>query len=176
MQKFKKNFTIDYYSGLKGIYFKKILITIIRLGELDRPDIRILDFGCGTGRLSELLPGKVIGYDINPKLSEIGDWRKALFDVVVSNQVFEYFTASELSSFLTELRLINPDVELIVGTSRQRMLNAILAYLAGESDAHADAKLRPNEELELLKGHFEVQSRANVFQLCDIYRMRSKAP
>jgi len=169
---FTKDFTKDYYAGIKGVYFYRILHTIIRLSSLDRRQVKVLDFGCGTGRLSQLLPGKVTGYDILPTLSEISDWRQAKFDVVVANEVFYLFSASELSSLLGELRAVNSNAELLVGISREGSLNRLLALLAGEPDAHADSKLKPNEQFELLSAHAAVVDSACVFGLCDVYLMR----
>jgi SAM-dependent methyltransferase len=168
------DFRNDCYSGLKGIYFFRILKTIIRLGALDRRDISILDFGCGTGQLRHLLPGKVIGYDIIPELSEISNWRMAQFDVVVANEVFYLFHAQELRHFLAQLRRVNPSAELLVGISRQGLVNNVLKHLAGEPDSHLGTKLGPKEELELLTEELEILDRASVFQLCDVYYMRYK--
>jgi SAM-dependent methyltransferase len=170
----QKDFRKDYYSGLKGAYFFRILNTIIRLGALDSRAVRILDFGCGTGHLAQLLAGKVIGYDIVPELSEIPDWRTAQFDVVVANEVFYLFDARQLRHFLMELRMVNPHVELLVGISRQGLFNNVLKRLAGESDAHTGTKLKPKEELELLTEQLEILDSASIFQLCDVYYMRYK--
>jgi SAM-dependent methyltransferase len=170
----QKDFRKDYYSGLKGVYFFRILKTIIRLGALDSRAVRILDFGCGTSHLGQLLAGKVIGYDIIPELSEISDWRMAQFDVVVANEVFYLFDARQLTHFLRELRMVNPHVELLVGISRQGLFNNVLKRLAGELDAHTGTKLKPKEELELLTEQLEILDRASVFQLCDVYYMRYK--
>ena len=58
-----KDWREDYYPGAKGIYLFAILKRIITLADLSRRDVPVLDFACGTGRLSQLLPGKFIGYD-----------------------------------------------------------------------------------------------------------------
>src|SRR5262245_26635384 len=165
----------DYYFGVKGLYFFAILKKIITLASLDRRDVVVLDFGCGTGRLSELLPGKVIGFDLIPELSEIVDWHNAKFDVVVANEVFYLLTAAQLSKFLVELRQLNPMAELVVGISRQGILNNVLKCLAGQPQAHKGTKLRPNEELHILMQHLEVLGHVSVFQLCDVYHMRFSA-
>ena len=162
----------DYYSGAKGVYFFAILKRIIALAELGRRDVVVLDFGCGTGRLSQLLPGKVIGYDVIPQLSDVDDWRTTKFNVVVANEVFYLLTATQLTEFLAELRALNPSAELVVGISRQGILNKILKNLAGEPDAHEGTQLWPNEQLKILNQSLELLGRTSVFQLCDVYHMR----
>jgi hypothetical protein len=69
------------------------------------------------------LPGKVIGFGVVAELSDVDDWRKTKFDVVVANEVFFLFTAAQFTEFLAELRALNPSAEPVVGISRQGVLN-----------------------------------------------------
>jgi hypothetical protein len=69
------------------------------------------------------LPGKVIGYDVVAELSDVDDWRKTKFDVVVANEVFYLFTAAQFTEFLAELSALNPSAEPVVGISRQGVPN-----------------------------------------------------
>src|SRR5262245_22113065 len=170
-----KDFTKNYYSGIKGIYFFSILKTIVRIGALDSRDIQILDYGCGLGYLSKMLPGKVIGYDIIPSLSETNNWRNVRFDLVVANEVFYLFSARELINLLAEFKSINPHAEIIVAISRQGLLNNIFKYLFNEPDAHRGTKLAPKEERDILDSNLNLLKSASVFQLCDVYHMRFKA-
>jgi len=56
---------MDYYTGIKKIYFNAILRSIVKIGELNNK--KILDFGCGTQELKKFIKNKenYIGYDIN---------------------------------------------------------------------------------------------------------------
>ena len=172
---FTRDFTEDYYKGLKGIYFYKILNTIIKIGNLRNRNVKILDFGCGVGKLKKLLPDKVINYDILPELTDVKDWKNANFDVVVSNEVFFYLTRKELFDFLDELHAHNPKVELIVGVSKQTILNKILMILTNEKDAYADTMLSPKEEMNILKQRMDVVKKRNVFFMCDVYLLKFKS-
>jgi len=65
--------SIPYY----GTYFEEIEV---------RPDMRILDVGCGVGRttleLASMVPeGKVVGIDINPALTACANQLAQLFDL-----------------------------------------------------------------------------------------------
>lgn len=169
-----KDFHKDYYQGINGIYFYRILNKLISIGNLDKRDIKILDFGCGTGKLKKKLGEKVINYDCLPDLSEIKDWKKAKFDVMVANEVFYLFNENQLKSLLSELYKVNPKVELIVGISRQGFLNKMAAFLAGEKDAHADTKLSPEEQLRILKEKTSPIRKKSVFFMCDVFLLKFK--
>ena len=164
----------DYYKGINGIYFYRILNKIIKMGNLRKRQVKILDFGCGVGKLKTLLGDKVINYDMLPDLSEIDDWKKAKFDVLVSNQVFHFFPEKELKQFLDELYGINPDVELIVGIARANLLSEIAIFLTGERQAHEGFEIESKKIFEVLKERMDLLKYTSVFQMCDIYLMRFK--
>ena len=175
-KKFTKDFTKDYYKGLSGVYFFKILNTIIKMGNLRDRNVKILDFGCGVGHLKKLLPGKVINYDLNPELTEIDDWKNATFDAVVANQVLIYLSKDELMKLLDELYKHNPKLEMYVGISTQGIINKILRIFANQRDSYADVKLSPKDEISALKQKMDVIKKKNVFFMCDVYSLRFKKP
>jgi len=175
-KKFTKDFTKDYYKGLSGIYFFKILRTIIKMGNLRDRNVKILDFGCGVGHLKKLLPGKVINYDVNPELTEIEDWKKADFDAVVANQVLIYLSKDELMSLLEELYKHNPKIEMYVGISTQGIINKILRIFANQGDSYADCKLSPKDEISILKQKMDVIKKRTVFFMTEVYSLRFKNP
>ena len=56
-----------HYKGISRIYFSSIIFNIIKIGNLDKTNQVILDFGCGEKQLSKhLISKKVLNYDINP--------------------------------------------------------------------------------------------------------------
>jgi 2-polyprenyl-3-methyl-5-hydroxy-6-metoxy-1,4-benzoquinol methylase len=169
-----KDFHENYYSGLKGTYFNRIIRKIISIASLDKRKIRILDFGCGVGKLKKVLGNKVINYDVLEDLSEIKDWKKAKFDVIVANEVFYLFTHDELRKFISDLYKINPDAELIVGISRQEIINKILAFLAGQRDAHDNTKLKHDDEIRILRERMKILRIKSVFFMCDILMLKFK--
>lgn len=170
---FTKDFSKDY-RGLRRLYFNGNLKKVVKIGNLKRRNIRILDFGGGIGRLKQMLGNKVMTYDIQPHLSEVEDWKKVKFDIVVANQVFYLMGKKQLRKFLDELYEINPKADLIIGMSRQGILNNFLKYAAFDFDAHADTKLKPREELEILKERLVIIRKMSNFLMNDIYLMRFK--
>lgn len=166
---------VTLYSGLSKFYFRNLLNQIVRVGRLERPGISILDFGCGRGELKRLLGGeKVIGYDIIPSLSDVGDWRSVDFDILVANEVFYSFSEEDLERLLLELKRKNKTLELIVGISRQGFLNNIGKYLLGRPDAHSATRIGPEKELAILERHCRINRKKNVMHLANVYSLSFK--
>lgn len=166
---------VTQYAGLARLYSHHLLKRIIEVGELKTSAAKILDFGCGTGELKRLLgEGKVIGFDIIPALSDIPDWRTEEFDVLVANQVFYSFSEKDLEALLVELRGKNPSLRLVVGISRQGVLNNIGKYLLRRPDAHSRTRIGPKKEIEILKKFCIFVKRRGVFSLSDVYVLTFK--
>ncbi|OGE82651.1 MAG: hypothetical protein A2846_03255 [Candidatus Doudnabacteria bacterium RIFCSPHIGHO2_01_FULL_49_9] len=163
--------TKDHYSGVAGIYFWRILKKIGRIGELEKH--QVLDFGCGSGRLKSLYPN-VIGYDIDPRLSEVQDWRAVDFDTVVINEVFYEMTEPNIIGFLEELKRVKPQAAIVVGIGRRGLLNRVGAFLL-KADAHDKYRIDPQKELEILSRYFRIEKKTAVFWLCDIFKLRFKS-
>ena len=160
---------VTSYHGVARFYFRYLLKQIIKVGELNKPNIAVLDFGCGKGELKRLLNlGNVVGYDIIPRLSDVQDWRDVDFDVLVANEVFYSLEGHELERLLDELKRKNSNLKLVVGISRQGILNNIGKILLGRSDAHSATKIGPKKELQILQNYCDVRRRKNVFFLADI--------
>lgn len=166
---------VTQYSGLAGRYFHYLLSRLIKAGDLAGSRGKILDFGCGMGQLKRRLGAdKVIGYDIIPNLSDVADWRTAEFDTLVANQVLYCFTEAELSSLLVELKRKNPQLRLVIGISRQGVLNNIGKHLLRRPSAHSRTKIGPQREAEILLKHCDLIRRKSVLGLSDVYVLKFK--
>lgn len=163
---------VTIYSGLSQFYFRHLLMQLVKVGQLERQGVTILDFGCGRGELKRMLgAGKVVGYDIISELSDVPDWRAADFNVIVANEVFYSFSEEALDSLLQELKQKNPALELVVGISRQGLLNNIGKYLLGRADAHSATKIGPKKEIAILERHCRVIRKKNVLNLAYVYAL-----
>jgi len=168
-KQFAYDFGIDHYKGLLGIYFNKIIRNIIDIGKLnERTGLRVLDFGCGLKKLKPLIKN-YIGYDIDEKFTEIKDWRKAEFDVVVANQVFKYMAKEELEAFIKQLYRRNPKVEMIFGATK--INTKIFKFL---KKSYVDVKLSYDEQLAILNKYFTMLNKKTLLGLNDIYLMKFK--
>lgn len=167
------------YKGISGIYFKKLLRAIIQIGKLKRENLRVLDFGCGTGELKKIITKnhpktKVINYDILENLSEIKNWQNESFDIVVANEVFHTFQKDKLESLLLEFKKNNPQLEFIVGISKQSLLNTIGKYLLMQTGSHKYTVLNPKDEINILCRHLSIIDHKSVWYLADVYRLKFK--
>jgi len=154
------------YSGLEGIYFTKILKTLIEVGDLHRR--RVLDFGCGVQGLRSLLThDNYVGYDIDPRLSYVATTEGVQYDIMVVNEVFYEMTPAQISHTLDTIR---PPL-LLVGIGRKGLLNTLGALLL-HSDAHADYKTLPKQEMEILLTRYRILKKKGVWFLADVYLMQ----
>ena len=167
------------YGFITGIYFRKILKTIIEVGGFSDKNVNILDFGSGRGMLKQMVAkscesANVINYDIIKKFTDIQNWQNFKFDVMVANQVFYTFEREDLIELLTNLKKYNKDLILLVGISRQGLLNNIGKVILGELDSHYGTKLKPKQEVEILSSYMNIISQKSVWKLADVYYLNFK--
>jgi len=165
---------MNYYRGIKKIYFHKILKTIINIGDLNNPKNITLDFGCGTRELGRLMTNKnYIGYDTISEYSDINDWSKTDFNIFATNEVFYEMKSEEIRGVLAELKKTNPNCALIFGISRQGWMNKLGAFFL-QHDALDKTKTPPEEEKKIIGEFCVIRKKKPVLGLSDIYLARFK--
>lgn len=167
------------YKGITQFYFSKLLNTIIRIGDLERDNLNILDYGSGYGVIKKILNKRnklvnVINFDIQPELTDISDWHNVDFNVVVANEVFYTFDPQELEELLQDFRKYNSKVEFVVGISKQSFLNNVGKVLFGKPDAHNLTKILPKDEIRILSKYLYILEHKSVWFLADVYRLKFK--
>ena len=143
----------NYYKNIfTGWYFHKTILSIIKIGKLNRTKKNILDFGCGYGILKKSLPkSKIFNYDIDKRFSDYSKWQSLKFDIFVSNQVFYLFSKNQLIKLLDKLKKKNPKMILIIGISYQNILSKLIIKIFNLNGAHNFTKLSYNEQISVLK-------------------------
>lgn len=158
------DYRIDYYKGFAGIYFNKILETIIKFGDLRNEQGLILDFGCGLGHLKKRLPGKnVVGYDIIPELSEVSDYRRLRPRQIVLSGVLEHLYGREIDALIKEFQSLAPEAVLLVYLPTENWVSKIAMRLAGEKSAHDDHVSKYREIEKIIEQSYRPVRRASLF-------------
>ena len=165
---------IDYYNGISGIYFTKIISNIIKIGKLDETEKIILDFGCGSKVLSKkLYKKKILNYDKNPDYSEHVDYRKLYFDIVVFNHVLMYIKKNEIISILESIKKINHNCELIIGIGKEGLINKLAALASLNFTAHKGTLTTYEQQTEILRNYTKIlKIKKNIFFMTDIYYVK----
>ena len=164
----------NYYKGIPNIYFTSIISNIIKIGNLDKNNKIILDFGCGIKILSKKLPQKkIINYDINSNYTEHEDYKKLYFDIVVFNQVLMYMDKKEIVSTFENIKKINKNCEFIIGIGKGGLINKLVAAACLNFEPHKGTLSTYNEQVEIIKNQTKIlQVKKNIFFLTDIYYAR----
>ena len=177
-KKFIYDFGINHYKGLQGIYFNRILKNIISIGKLvERRKLKILDFGCGLKKLKNMLYPfdlNYIGFDIDKRFTEVKNWEKIDFDIIVANAVLMYMTKQEIEAFVKQLYKHNPNVELIFSATKMNFITKAIKFIRGEIDGYADAKTSYQEQLNILIKYFQIINKKTLLGMNDVYLMRFK--
>lgn len=164
------DFKKDYHKGISGIYLNRIIDKVIKHGNLYREKGLILDFGCGHHHIKKRLPGKkIVGYDTEPSLSDVKDYRILKPEVIVCSGVFEYMTPVEANIVIRDFYQMNPRVKLVIAFSRTNRISKIAKAITGNSEAHQFHKMDGFEFYHHFKRVLNLQWVAGVFFMNDIY-------
>lgn len=148
---------------ISNFYFSFIYLIISNM--CDYKNKKVLDFGGGLGFLKDILikkGAKVKIYDKVKELSEMNDYKKYKFDIVIFCQVLMYIKkkdAKKIFSYFSKLK----NFTIISCFSTQTLISKIIAHLLNHKDPHADTVLSPPEEEKLIKLYFEVQKSLNFY-------------
>lgn len=153
----------DYYQGAGGFYFRRILQTIINFGDLENEPGIILDFGCGLSHLKKTLKrNNVIGYDVEPDLSEIDDYKNLKPNKIILSGVLEHLHSERIETLLQEFQVMNPSVSLLIYLPTENFVSKIAMRLAGMPNAHDDHVTKYRAVNKILDKHFKLSKRKYI--------------
>lgn len=151
-----------YYSNvtkpnfISKLYFNFIYKKIANIINVHNNKI-ILDFGCGLGFLKKNFIKKslkVYNYDINPKLSDIKNWKKVNFEIIIFCQVLMYLKKFEIKKIFQEIKQRKKERKIIVVISKQNILNKFGAFILGHKNAHKGTLTYPGDEEKICLKYF----------------------
>ncbi len=161
---------ITNYTGIKNIYFNKILFEIIKIGNLYSNNKKILDYGCGEKQLQKILNKKILNYDLNPNLTEITNIEDHFFNIVILNHVLMYMKKDEICNLFEIIKKINPHCEFIIGIGKQNLISKIAKNISFNFDAHTGTISSYQDQLDIILQKQAIKNvKKNIFFMTDIY-------
>ena len=162
--------SVTQYTGLSKIYFDAVLKTIIDVGNLRQENITILDFGCGQGRLKQMIGKSVINFDKRPNLSDVQDWQGLEFNYFIANHVLYELDESQLHQLCRELHTFFLDTKftIIIGIAKQGLLSQFGKFILNRKSAHQDTKISPSQQIKILETYFKIKQSINFWSLTQI--------
>ena len=151
------------------MYFNKIHNIAIKLAKpLDNK--KILDFGCGSGKLKQKLKDyNVVNYDINEKLSEISDYKKLRPDIIFSLSVFEHIDIMQIEEIIKNFKDMNKNLILILAIPKETFLNKTLAFIFGVYKLNKEAHVSSISQIYyILNKHMKKQKIKKIPFLCEV--------
>jgi hypothetical protein len=154
----------NYYKGLAGIYFSLTINSIVKLGDIDKTENTILDFGSGYGYLKKnIKKAKVINFDKIKNFTDVHDWKHVNFNVFVSNQVFYELTEEEINKIFDYLKKFKKDTMIIIGISNQNLLSKIGMFVLNYKNAHKKTITTFNDQKKIINKYCEIIKEKNNF-------------
>jgi 2-polyprenyl-3-methyl-5-hydroxy-6-metoxy-1,4-benzoquinol methylase len=159
---------LDKYHVTKGnlissIYFNFNYFVVSNIVNFKNK--KVLDFGGGLGFLKKKLLKKgarVKIYDIVKELTEIKNYNKFKFDIVIFCHVLMYIRKKDIKKIFRYL-LKFKKIIIIACFSNQTIINKIFAFMLGHFNPHKNTNTCPKKEEELLKKFFYIDKSLNFF-------------
>lgn len=128
--KHQKKMNLTRYSGIKKIYFDRILKTIIKIGYVKDCDGLILDYGSGNSRLRNFLKNHcVCEYD---KFFNDGfEFKNYRPEIIIMNHVLEHMTPQEIHELMNDFYDMNREAVIITGIPLENKLSKTLSVMLG---------------------------------------------
>lgn len=161
--KILKKYHVTKGNLISSIYFNLNYLIISNICNFKKK--KVLDFGGGLGFLKKKLVKKgaiVKIYDIVEELTEIKNYKKFKFDIVIFCHVLMYINENEIKKIFYHFSNFKK-IRIIACFSNQTVINKIFASILGHSEPHKDTKTPPHKEEQLLRKVFYVYKNYNFF-------------
>ena len=164
--------TVLHKNPLIRLFFRWKFRRITKFAGLKRGDL-ILDFGCGDKWLKRILRGyKVVGYDINPKQTEVDDYTKLEPDKIFVIDVFEHIHKNEIREIIKNFKKMNPNFELITAIPFENWISRKTRKLLGMRERAIDHITSIGEILPILFSELRLVKKTNFFNVTYIAKFK----
>src|SRR3990167_8940828 len=155
--------TYESENPLVSLYFRWKVDKAVYMARLKKEDM-ILDFGCGGGWLEKKLKKyNVIGYDTNPKKTQIKDYRKVKPTKIFALDVFEHIPINETKKILANFKKMSKNFDLIVSQPTENWLSRKVRKFVGKEEVPKEHITRYEEIVKLLKETFHFKRKSSFF-------------
>lgn len=171
---------------LVRLFYKMKFDIAIKYADLQIGDA-VLDFGCGDGWLKKYLDNcedigirftdpryNIIGYDIDPKLTEIKDYTKVKPDKIFALDVFEHISKTQIRKIIRNFKKMNPQVVLITIIPTETWLWRKTRKLVGLSETVADHITKLKEILKILEEEMVLEKKINFLTFSHISKWKAR--
>ena len=164
-------FPVTNYSNFpEKFYFLSIAKNIIKIGNLRKTKNKILDYGCGNKIFSKLLKNKkIINYDINPHFTEVKNFQRYNFDLVILNHVLMYMTPLQITNLFKIFKKKNPKCKFLIGIGKQNFFSKVLKIFALNFKAHNKTKCSYEDQIKIINKFMNIKNKKNIFFITDIF-------
>ena len=159
---------------LVRIFYKWKFRIAFKYADFKKDDL-ILDFGCERGWLKKQLLGyNVIGYDINPKETEVEDYTTLKPTKIFAMDVFEHIKKEDIRKIIRNFKKMNPNLILVSAIPTETWFWRKSRKLLGLSENVADHITPLKDILKILNEELNLVKKINFFTISHIAKWKNK--
>ena len=162
----------EHKNPLVRLFYRWKFGIAIKYADFKKNDL-ILDYGSGTGWLKKILPDyNIVGYDIDPKLTEIKDYTKLKPGKIFALDVFEHIDKNEIKRIINNFKKMNPNFILVTIIPTETWLWRKARKIMGLSEIVKDHITNLKEILQILNEELTLVKKINFLTMSYISKWK----
>ena len=137
------------------------------MANLNNSDL-ILDFGCGAGILKNNLKSKgynVVGYDLTPEHSDLGDYTTIKPTKIFAMDVFEHMFREDIKETLDNFKKMSDEFNIVVSIPVEGWFYRTLRKMIGKRPIDIGHVTNLKEIMSLMNNNFKFLNGTNLFNM-----------